>query len=208
MKKIVLALAVLMFAPLIAYAQTTPTLTFTAQTTSGNGSVVPVLTWSTSPAATSCTASGDSAWTGTKAASGTQTLAAITSNKTYNMQCSWAGDDRATIRWTAPTQNTDGTALTDLAGFKIYFSTNQATLDMATANSPFVVNSPTTTSTVIGPLTAGTWYFGAKAVNAAGADSTMSNVASKTITAASNTTRTVGITVNPVPRNPTNLTAE
>jgi hypothetical protein len=79
-----------------------PTLTFTAQTTTGNGSVVPALTWATSPAAQSCTASGDPAWTGTKAAAGTQTLAAITSSKTYQLVCTWPGDTTATISWTDP----------------------------------------------------------------------------------------------------------
>ena len=28
-----------------------------------------------------------------------------------------------TLNWTAPTTNTDGTALTDLAGYKIYYGT-------------------------------------------------------------------------------------
>jgi len=37
----------------------------------------------------------------------------------------------ATISWTPPTQNVDGTALTDLAGYKIYYGTSASALNQA-----------------------------------------------------------------------------
>src|SRR5438477_5923085 len=88
-------------------------ITFTAQTVSGDGSVVPALTWSTAPVATGCTASGAANWTGAKGPSGAQTLAAITSSATYNLTCNWPADTTATVTWTNPVQNTDSTPYTD-----------------------------------------------------------------------------------------------
>lgn len=64
----------------------TVTLTSSATTIAYNGSAT--LTWSTANA-TSCTASG--AWSGTKATSGTQTLAALTASGTYKLTCSGTG---------------------------------------------------------------------------------------------------------------------
>lgn len=183
-----------------ALAQTAPTITFTAQTTTGNGSVVPVLTWSTSPAATSCTASGD--WSGTKAAAGTETLPATQFSRTYNLACTWPADTQATLTWVAPTQNTNGTAYSDPKGFNVYFGTSPTAMTQVKA-----VTSPTAVSTVVSPLAIGTWSFTVKAVNSRDVESDPSNVATKTI-AAGAASASVGITVNPKPANPTGLAVQ
>src|SRR6478735_2287624 len=122
----------------IAHAQTAGTVTFTANQTSATGSLVPVLTWSTSPVATSCTASGG--WSGTKFASGSETLAKITANASYTLTCSW-GNGSANVSWTIPTTNTDGSKLTDLKGFNVHYGTSQGALSQSQA-----VNSATATS--------------------------------------------------------------
>ncbi len=160
-----------------ANAQTAGTITFTANPTSGTGSVVPKLTWSTSPVASSCTASGG--WSGTKFASGTETLAAITANKTYTLTCSW-GNGTATINWTKPTTNTDGSPLTNLAGYKVLYGTSSSALTNVKQ-----VNVPSATSTTIPALQTGTWYFSVRAFNTSQLESTNSNTAQKTITSAS-----------------------
>lgn len=180
-------------------AQTAGTITFTAQTTTGDGSVVPVLTWSTSPAATSCTASGD--WSGTKAAAGTETLAAITVSRTYNLSCTWPGDTSATLRWTAPTTNVDGSALTDLAGFRIYYGTSASNL-----NQQITVANATATQRIVSALTPATWFFAMTAYNARDVESARTGTVSKVISTAT-ASRSVGITVNPRPGPPTGLTA-
>lgn len=203
MKKLV-CLLVCALSPLAAWGQTSPTLTFTAETTVGVESVVPKLTWATTPAATSCTASGATDWTGTKAASGTVTLAAINASKTYTLVCNWPGDTSATMTWTAPTQNTDGSSLTNLAGYKAFWGTNSALTGATTRD----ITNPSTLTTSLTGLATGTWYFGVKAYNSAGTESAMSNIASKTITSTSGVTRTVGIVVNPRPNAPTALTVE
>ena len=82
----------------------------------------------------------------------------------------------ATLSWTPPTQNTDGSALTDLAGFKIYWGTSQANLP-----NVVTVNNPGITSYLVENLVAGTYFFAATAFDASGNESTRSNVASKTI---------------------------
>jgi hypothetical protein len=65
----------------------------------------------------------------------------------------WAGE--AELTWVAPTQNTDGTPLTDLAGFKIYLGT--------TMGGPYPVSiditDPAVTTFTVPNLTAGTTYF-------------------------------------------------
>lgn len=180
------------FAFLCCGAAQAQTLNFTSNVQSGNGSVTPTLTWSTTPAAQSCTASGD--WTGSKAASGTQALAAITSSKTYNLTCTWVGDTTATLNWTAPTTNTDGTAYTDPKGYRIVrgsSSSNLATLLSTT--------TPAITTYVNNGLSPGTYCYGVYAVNQRDVESVISNVACKTLTAAPSANRSVGITVNPQP---------
>lgn len=201
MKKLLLGLF-LATACSVAMAQTTPSITFTANVTTGNGSVTPVLTWSTTPVAQSCTASGD--WTGTKAASGTQTLAAITRSATYNLSCTWAGQTTLTVSWVPPILNTDGSTLTDLAGFKVYYGTSST----MSSNTVKDVPGANVTSYTIASLSPATYYVVASAYNAAGVESDKSAIVSKTLSASSTTQKTVGIVVNPVPNPPTNVTVQ
>lgn len=173
------------------------TLTFTAETETGVEFVTPILSWDTTPAADTCTASGD--WTGDKGAFGIETLAPISSGATYNLTCEWL-DNTATLTWTAPTQNTDGTPLTDLAGFKVFYGATSGNYSVE-----FTINDPTVTTTIVTPLTPGLWFFATKAFNAIGTDSDFSNEAQKLLTQESDV-KSVGITVNPKPASPGSLT--
>jgi hypothetical protein len=171
-----------------AFAQTAGTVSLSVTPTSGTGSVTPRLTWSTNPVATSCTASGG--WSGTKAASGTQTLSAVNASTNYTLTCRW-GSGSATVNWTAPTTNVNGTPLTNLARFRILYGTSSSNLSQ-TMN----VDDPTRRSAVINSLSSGTWYFSVRAVNTSGAESDNSNVMSKSVTGAT-AARTVSVTVTP-----------
>jgi hypothetical protein len=82
----------------------------------------------------------------------------------------------ATLTWTAPTENTNGTPISGLAGYHIYYGTTQNAW-----TTTITVASPTQTSYVVSGLAHGTYYFAVVAYNAAGMDSPESNVASKTI---------------------------
>ena len=81
----------------------------------------------------------------------------------------------ATLTWTPPTTNTDGSALTDLAGYKVYWGTTQGTYP----NSASV--GANVTSYVVTNLVPGTYFFVATALNSAQAESAFSAPASKTI---------------------------
>jgi len=166
-------------------------LTFTADTTTGTEAVLPMLTWDTMPLADDCFASGD--WSGSKGGAGNETLLPITSGATYNLTCEW-NNDSATLTWTAPTENTDGTPLTDLAGFRFRYG--------QTDGGPYTIESdidnPDTTTFVVSPLTPGDWFFVATAHNELGVESEDSNQAMKTVGVATDQ-QSVGITVNPRP---------
>jgi fibronectin type III domain protein len=82
----------------------------------------------------------------------------------------------ATLSWTEPTENTDGTPITGLAGYHIYYGTSQGAM-----STTITVASPTETSYVVTGLAPGTYYFTVVAYNTAGVDSPQSNVGSKTI---------------------------
>jgi hypothetical protein len=82
----------------------------------------------------------------------------------------------ATVQWNPPTTNTDGSAFTDLTGFRVAYGRAADTLDQS---SP--VSSTSATQHTISNLTSGTWYFAVVAVNSQGVESALSNIASRSI---------------------------
>ena len=82
----------------------------------------------------------------------------------------------ATLSWTPPTRNTDGSTLTNLAGYRIYYGTSSSTLNRTVQ----IANAGVATY-VVGNLSPATWYFAVRSYNTAGAESTSSTVVSKTI---------------------------
>ena len=79
-----------------------------------------------------------------------------------------------TLSWTAPSLNDDGSALTDLAGYKIYYGTSSRS---------YAVEIPVDvgmTTLVVDNLTPNTYYFAATAINASGIESRFSAEAAKT----------------------------
>jgi hypothetical protein len=182
----------------VARAQTAPTVTLSATPPSGPGSVTPVLTWS-STNAVSCTASGG--WSGTKQTSGTETLAPITATASYTLTCAGVADSKVTVAWVAPTQNTDDSPLTDLAGFRILWGRSATVLDQTT-----YLQDPTARTWVKDQFTPGTWYFSVRPFNAGGFEAADSNIASKVIGAAPTAAKTASVTVFKVPKPATLVT--
>lgn len=82
----------------------------------------------------------------------------------------------ATVSWTAPTANTDGTALTDLAGYKVYWGTSQGNY-----SSSVIIANPGVTSYLVDNLVPDTYYFVATAFDLDGNESAFSNAGSKVI---------------------------
>lgn len=124
------------------------------------------------------------------ATSGTQTTGAISSSTTFTLSCTGAGGTTvqgtsvtvtasagtATLSWSPPTTNTDGTPVTTLTGYHIYYGMTQGAL----TDSVAVSGAATTTYEITG-LTTGTWYFAITADAADGTESTQSSIGSKTI---------------------------
>jgi hypothetical protein len=82
----------------------------------------------------------------------------------------------AVLSWLAPTQNTDGSAVTDLGGYRVYHGTTPGAL-----NDVFQVSGAATTSYTVSQLAPGTHYFAVAAYTSAGVEGAISPVGSKTI---------------------------
>ena len=83
----------------------------------------------------------------------------------------------ATLSWTPPTENTDGSPLTDLAGYKVYWGSSSGNY----TNSATIDNEGVTTYVVTDLLEGTTYYFTTTAFNELGVESSYSNEATKTI---------------------------
>ena len=81
----------------------------------------------------------------------------------------------ATLTWAAPTQNTDGSSITNLAGYVISYGTSATALTQTVT-----VSNPATTTYTVQNLTAGTWYFSVAATETGGTASAPSSMVSMT----------------------------
>jgi hypothetical protein len=89
---------------------------------------------------------------------------------------SGTGSGTAELAWEIPTENTNGTPLTDLAGYTIVYGPSPSDMDHWVPLADIG-----TTSYVVKGLGQGTWYFAILSYTLSGANSPLSNIASKTI---------------------------
>ena len=82
----------------------------------------------------------------------------------------------AMVSWFPPTQRTDGSTLTDLAGYRIYYGKSLNALSRV-----LDIRNPGQTSQFIDNLDVGTWYFAVTAYSNDGLESGMSDLAAKRI---------------------------
>jgi hypothetical protein len=94
----------------------------------------------------------------------------------FGITVSATSNGAATLTWLPPTENTDGTPLTDLAGFKIYWGTVPGLY-----TSSLTVDNPGITTYVVENLVPATYYFVATALNGEGGESELSNEATSTV---------------------------
>jgi hypothetical protein len=94
----------------------------------------------------------------------------------FSITVSDVGSGSATLSWTPPTANSDGTSLTNLAGFRVRYGRSASNLDQSVS-----LDNPSINRYVVENLSAGTWYFAVVAVNTAGVTSQLSNTSNKTI---------------------------
>ena len=81
-----------------------------------------------------------------------------------------------TLSWAAPTQNSDGSPLMDLAGYSIYYRKNSGPYNQAVQ-----LENPSITTFVVEELSPATYYFAATALNTSGVESSFSAEVAKTV---------------------------
>jgi hypothetical protein len=94
----------------------------------------------------------------------------------FSINVSEVSGNSATLSWMPPTQNTNGSSLSNLAGYQVRYGRSASDLDQTVR-----LDNPSINRYVVENLSSGTWYFAVVAVNAAGATSQLSNTASKTV---------------------------
>lgn len=81
-----------------------------------------------------------------------------------------------TVSWNPPNTNNDGTALSNLAGYRISYGTSPTSLTRSVD-----VSNPGLTSYMIDSLTSGTWYFSMTSYTSAGIESIATAVVSASV---------------------------
>ncbi len=103
-----------------------------------------------------------------------------------------------TRTWTAPTINTNGTPLTDLAGYTLYYGNSSG-------NYTTTVNVGNVTTYTFTNLAAGTYYFAVTAYDTSGNQSAYSNEVVQTVSGTADTTAPT-VTAFTIPATSTSLT--
>ena len=154
-----------------------PTVALSAAELLVNSGGSTTLTWSSTNSDT-CSASGG--WTGDKTTNGNQVVGPLSVNTTYTLTCSGAGGNAVSmitvnvsgtlsLSWVAPTENVDGSALTDLSGYKIYYGDSTGNYSSSTD-----VNDANATS-ISFTLVSGSYFVAMTALDVDGNESAHSN---------------------------------
>lgn len=101
---------------------------------------------------------------------------ATTALPPFTITVAQVSNGSATVNWTIPTQNTDGSALTNISGYQILYGTNPGALSQTVQ-----ITNPTLTTFVVENLSPGTWYFALKTVATGGQLSLQTNAASRVV---------------------------
>ena len=87
-----------------------------------------------------------------------------------------ASSSNVTFGWQAPTENSNGTPITNLAGYKIHYGTASQQYTQVVE-----VSNPSLSRYVMDSLPSGTYYFAITAYNAQGIESALSGEVSTTL---------------------------
>ena len=98
------------------------------------------------------------------------------SSTTSTTSTSSPSSGAVTLNWMPPTENTDGTPLTNLSGYEIHYGTQSGDYTQSIA-----VDNPGLATYVVDNLTPGTYYFSLSAVNSAGTESPVSSEVALTV---------------------------
>lgn len=89
----------------------------------------------------------------------------------FSLQVADTQAGHATVDWDPPTDNVDGSALTDIAGYRIYYGPGPDRL-----TTRLEISNPGVTSAVIENLSSATWYFAVAAYTRADVEGELSDV--------------------------------
>ena len=106
---------------------------------------------------------------------GSTTSGSSTSGSTTSPPTSGASSS-VTFSWVPPTDNSNGTPLTNLAGYKIHYGKSSQDYTEVVA-----LNNPSLNRYVLDSLPSGTYYFAITAYNSAGVESALSGEISTTL---------------------------
>jgi hypothetical protein len=87
-----------------------------------------------------------------------------------------ASNGSAALTWTPVTKDTNGTPITNLAGYQVHYGTSANAM-----NTVVVLANASLTNYLVSNLSSGTWYFGVTAYTTTGMQSALSNIGQKTI---------------------------
>jgi hypothetical protein len=143
-----------------------------AASNTGAASAAAVVASSTPPRVTTTTAN-----TNTTPASGATsgTTTTVTSKVTTPVKTTTT-NGVATLDWMPPTENSDGSVLTNLAGYTVYYGTSPDSLTQS-----IKVTNPGLSAYTVTNLPSGTWYFAVTSYSSAGVESTRTGTVSTTI---------------------------
>jgi Fibronectin type III domain len=102
--------------------------------------------------------------------------AAATSPQPSTSNLPSASSGAVTLNWTPPTENVDGTPITNLSGYDIHYGTSSGDYTQTVS-----VASPGIATYVVDNLTPGTYYFSVSAVESDGSESPLSSEVSATV---------------------------
>ncbi len=157
---------------------------FTPQSTDPSGAALAFSVKGAPSWATFNSATGELAGTPTAADVGTYTNITIDASDgttsvslpAFQIAVTQIANGSATLSWVAPTENTDGTPLINLAGYQIYYGVSATALTQTVK-----IANPGIVTYVVSNLSPGTWYFSVRAYTSANVESGTSVVVSKTI---------------------------
>ncbi len=94
---------------------------------------------------------------------------AATDSMEFGVTVVAAANSSVSLRWTAPSENEDGSTLTDLAGYEIHYG-----LSSGNYNNTQIVANPSVSSAVVENLAPGAYFFSTKSYNSSGIRSSFS----------------------------------
>ena len=90
--------------------------------------------------------------------------------RAFSVTVSQTATGAVTLNWVAPTENSDGSQLTDLSGYKIYYRKNSGSYDRE-----IWIDNPSIDTLVVEQLSPATYYFAATSFNSSGVESAFSD---------------------------------